>query len=81
MASRFRKKVQAAFSVIDEKAIDHRYAVRMARGSARPVFDDRLIALHRQGYLSRQIASLLNMDLSEVNKQLRELPPVKVERL
>ncbi len=81
MSSRFRKKVQAAFAAVDERVIEKRYAVRAAKGPARQSLDDRIIALHRQGYMSRQIASLLNMDLSEVNKQLRELPPVKVDRL
>jgi transposase-like protein len=84
MASKFKKVLARSLSSgrkVNENTLEKRYSARTIRSISRPDFDERLLALYRQGYLARQIAGLLGMELSDVNKQLRELPPVKVNRL
>lgn len=81
MPRKSRKVAEQAVRKVDDRTLEKRYSAKAIKGTPGASFDDRLIALYREGYMGRQIASLLNMDLSEVNKQLRELPPVRVARL
>jgi Fic family protein len=81
MPSKFKKALQSSFQKVGDRTLEKRYAAKTLKGMPGQEFDDRLLALYRQGYLGRQIASLLNMELSDVNKQLRELPPVRIVRL
>ena len=58
--------------MVDEKVIADRYAKRLTQRRTVTV-DSRVEALRKQGYVARQIASILGMELSDVRIQLGEV--------